>query len=99
MPGDTASTCSAAVLTANKNGRSPTRSRVGSSTAGVDGSSDGLSSTLNAGALTKPWFEMTVPSTTSGLTRTTNTTVAASCEPVLAFAGKSPGVPADGVDN
>src|SRR5688572_402957 len=97
MPGDTPSTWSAAVLTANRNGRSPTRSRVGSSTAAVSGSSDGRSSTPPAGALTKPWFEMIVPSTTSSLMRTTKTIVAEYCAPVAAATGMSPGVPAPGV--
>src|SRR5688572_14759440 len=81
MPGDVPSTWSAADFTANRKGTAPTMSRVGSSAVGVRGSSDGMSNTLAAGALTKPWFEITVPSSALASTRTTKTIVAVSCGP------------------
>src|SRR6185503_1062152 len=99
MPGEVPSTCSAAVFTANKNGRSPTRLRVGSSTAGVLGSSDGRSKTAPLGALTKLWFAMIVPSTAAASTRTTNTIVATLAALGGASTGMRPGVGCPGVES
>ena len=72
---------------------------MGSSTTAVRGSSDGRSSTALAGALTNAWFEMTVPSMTSSLTRTMNTSVAAVCASGVRSAGITPGVGVEGVDS
>ena len=51
-------------------------SRVGSSATAVSGSSEGWRETPPASALTKPWFEMTVPSAALASTITSNVTVA-----------------------
>src|SRR5262245_34283193 len=65
-------------------------SRVGSLMAGVRGSSDGWS-TLPA-ALTKPWFEMIVPSGTFGCTTTLNVIVATLAWLLDGSVGIKPGV-------
>src|SRR4030095_6838989 len=65
-------------------------SRVGSLRAGVRGSSDGWS-TLPV-ELTKPWFEMIVPSGTFGFTTTLNVMVATLAGLLDASAGIEPGV-------
>src|SRR5262245_62977657 len=72
MPAVPPSANSATCFGANSSGRLPTTSRVGSSGIGVVGSSEGWSETPPAIALTKPWFEITVPSTTPGSTITSN---------------------------
>src|SRR5213083_1491230 len=73
---------------------------VGSLGAGVRGSSDGRS-TMPV-ALTKPWFEMIVPSGTFGFTTTSNVMVAtlawlleesAGIEPGVVLAGELIGMP------
>src|SRR5881397_168228 len=51
-------------------------SRVGSLGAGVRGSSDGWSTIPLPAAVTKPWFEITVPSATFWFTTTSNVMVA-----------------------
>src|SRR5256885_5501042 len=65
-------------------------SRVGSLGAGVRGSSDGWS-TMPV-ALTKPWFEMIVPSGTFGFTTTLKVMVATLAWLLDASAGITPGV-------
>src|ERR671922_1241422 len=66
-------------------------SRVGSSGAGVSGSSDGWSTMPFPVALTKPWFEMIVPSGTFGFTTTSNVIVATLAWLLDASAGIEPG--------
>src|SRR5437899_11977731 len=68
----------------------PTISCVGSLGTGVRGSSDGWS-TMPV-ALTKPWFEMIVPSGVFGFTTTLNVMVATLAGLLDASAGISPGV-------
>src|SRR5437762_9911819 len=63
--------------------------RVGSFGIGVRGSSDGWSTM--PGVLTKPWFEMIVPSRTFGFTTTLNVIVATLAWLLDASAGIEPG--------
>src|SRR2546423_455791 len=65
--------------------------RVGSLGIGVRGSSDGWSTMPFPVALTKPWFEMIVPSRTFGFTTTLNVIVATLAWLLDASAGIEPG--------
>ena len=67
-------------------------SRVGSLAVGVAGSSDGWSTMPPSIALTKPWFEITVPSITLGSTTTSKVIVATLSGDGGASAGIAPGV-------
>src|SRR5881397_2838540 len=67
-------------------------SRVGSLGVGVSGSSDGRSRMPEAGALTNPWFEITVPSGTVELMTTSKVMVATLADGADASAGIDPGV-------
>ena len=58
----------------------------------MSGSSDGWSTTPLSMALTKPWFEMIVPSRTFGSTTTSNVMVATFLRLLEASAGIEPGV-------
>src|SRR6266516_4713609 len=77
-------------------------SSVGSLAVGVSGSSDGWSTMPFPVALTKPWFEMIVPSGIFGFTTTSNVMVAtlawlleesAGIEPGVVLAGELIGMP------
>ena len=71
-------------------------SRVGSLGIGVSGSSEGWSTIPSARAVTKPWFEITVPSGTVGLTTTSKVMVAVLGGLLDGSAGIAPGVGLDG---
>src|SRR5262245_3803227 len=67
-------------------------SRVGSFGSGVSGSSDGWSTIPLPDAVTKPWFEITVPLAAFGLMTTLNVMVATFAGLLDASAGIEPGV-------
>src|SRR5262245_3675843 len=67
-------------------------SRVGSLAIGVPGSSDGTSTIPWLTAVTKPWFEITVPLITFGSTITSKVMVATLAWLLDASAGIEPGV-------
>src|SRR5262245_30260973 len=71
-------------------------SRVGSLASGVSGSSEGWSAIPLAAAVTKPWFEITVPLATFRFTTTSNVMVAvapAGMEPAVVSAGELIDIP------
>ena len=106
MPGVTLSTTIATVFCTSKYGRLPTTSIVGSSTAAVSGSSDGSCGKIAPPAPfpeTKPWLEITVPSTAEALTTTSKVMVAtlfaaesasALMNPAVVFSGALISMPA-----
>src|SRR5262249_51605844 len=73
-----------------------TMSRVGSLGVGVRGSSEGWSTIPLSAAVTKPWFEITVPPATFAFTTTSNVMVATLAGLLDASAGIEPGVGSTG---
>src|SRR5262245_28248565 len=71
-------------------------SSVGSLGMGVSGSSEGWSTMPLATAVTKPWFEITVPLGTVGLTTMSNVRVTTLAAPADGSAGIEPGVGSPG---
>src|SRR5262245_48838804 len=102
MPGEPKSPNRTPRFSAYSTGRPPTMSIVGSLGAVVRGSSEGESTIPLLAAVTKPWFEITVPLTTFGFTTTSNVMVAtlagllegsAGIEPDVVLAGELISIP------